>query len=273
MTTITLQCQNCGNDFQYDPKTFAAIAAMSGKDELSVPKKCPKCIDERQKRPATAVVKDRKLLHEFPAVAIKLPTEFFAQFKTPHSKDMPCLRGIFKGNDLDEGHRWSGRLDIYVLATQVPAVARVRVMEVEHQQGQKRTERVKDVERAVPGVSLSHPGQPKISIEVQYPAAYRYVVLEPTDSEPTAALVMPSVYRKTTLKGFGRQFSASLNTSEALWAIELSAEARNTGRFGTYGTIAVVDDIHPVETQQSGDVKSHRRYTLKYPLGEDVAVT
>jgi len=269
MALIASTCRVCGEVFEYDPATFAAIG-LAGE----VPARCPTCRDKRQGRPRHAVVVPggRKLLNQFPAVAVHLPTGKFAEWKTSVHGDKPCLRATIKGDDLSPGHQWDGRLDVYCLSPTVPAVARVRVMEVTHEKGSRRIEKIKDASNAVPGVSLSHPGQPKIEVEREYPATYQYLVLEPTDAEPTAALILLSVHHKTTLKGFGRQFVARLNAAGALWCCELSSSARETGRFGIYGAIAVVDDNHCVETEQWGDVRSHTRFSLSHPRGEDISV-
>ena len=264
MATITLTCRSCGNDFQCDPVTFKAIGLPD------LPKDCPACNDKKQDRPATAIVKGRNCLAEFPAVCVFLPAEKFAPFRA-QSKDKPCLRATFKGSDLyGGGDKWDGRLDVYVLADAVPSVARLRVMQVEHEEGHRRIERRKDVANANPYASLSHPGQPKIDVEVEYPATYQYLVLEPVEAEPVAALVMPQVQKKTTMKGLGRQWYASLDASRALWHQLLSRESRGTGRFWTQGVIAVVDDEHYVETKQWGDISSHYRYTMSQPKGEDI---
>ena len=260
MPTITLTCRECGNDFEYDPQTFAAL----GFSEL--PKRCPTCLDKRQERPAEATVKPkgRRLIAEFPAVQVLLPAADFASWSAGGHRDKPCLRATFKGDDLDPGHKWDGRLDVYALAETLPSVARVRVMEVEHEAGHVRAEKRGS---SVYGLA-PHPVQ---HVEVEYPSTYQYMVLEPTDAEPAAALVLASVDFKTTLKGYGRQWHAALDASGALWAVEISSSARRTGRFGVYGAIAVVDDDHPVIGREWGDVKSHRRFTLSFPGGEDIS--
>ncbi|OGF82440.1 hypothetical protein A3B18_03810 [Candidatus Giovannonibacteria bacterium RIFCSPLOWO2_01_FULL_46_13] len=250
---VSIICRLCGSDFQVDPKTFGALGLRG------VPKKCPSCCDKKQERPPEATVINRQCLQDFPAVRVCLPENLFAPFKAQND-DRPCLRAVIKGSSLGRGASWSGRLDIYCLAEKLPSVARVRVMEVTHVSGQRRMERHKDAEGAVPGVSLSHPGQPTRTVEVEYSPTYTYLVLEPTGEEPLAALIFTSVNYKTTLKGFGRQWYASLDTSAALWVRELSSSARS-GRFGAYGAVAVVDEGHLVIAKQWGDIESHTAFS------------
>jgi len=135
----------------------------------------------------------------------------------------------------------------------MPRVARVRVMEVTHAAGHKRVER--------------H-GQPMMTkdVEVEYSPTYTYLGVEPALTEPTAALILTSVDYKTTLKGFGRQWRASLDANKALWRCELSRRARS-GRFGILGAVAIVDDEHPVIVVQTGDVKTETRFNFSHPTG------
>jgi hypothetical protein len=219
---------------------------------------CPTCADTVQGRPAEAVVVDRRCLQVFPAVAVCLSEKLFAPFQA-RSKDRPCLRAVIKGDTLKNGVSWDGRLDVYAIATELPKVARVRVMEVTHAKGHSRIER------------HGEPLMRKEEVRVDYSPSYQYLVLEPTDQAPTAALIFPSVCYKTTLKGFGRQYHAKMDASQALWAQELSCCARS-GRFGTYGAIAIVDDQHPVVTEQTGDVKSKKYFTSSHPEGCDEGV-
>lgn len=257
--TINLLCKKCDSDFQVDPRTFAAMKFEG------LPKLCPQCKDQLENRPATArVVKGgRRLIAEFPAVKVCLPHGKFALFTAHGSRDKPCLRATIRGRSLSGfgsgGVSWDGRIDIYALGNPpiVPLIARVRVMEVEHEDGHRRIER------------HGAPLEKKTEVEVAYPATYQYLVLEPVEAEPTAALILVSVDYKTTLKGFGRQWYARLDEGGALWAKRLSREARS-GRFGVNGAVAIVDNEHPVIAEQWGDKQSVRRFTLTAPDGESV---
>ena len=129
-------------------------------------------------------------------------------------------------------------------------------MEVIHEKGQEREEVVKDYENAIPGVSLSHPGQPTKRFVRVYPPSYQYLVIEPSiEAEPEMELVSVSVDYKTTLKGLGRQWEASLDCSSAFWSKEMSCSVRS-GRAGTYGALAVVSASRPVHARQWGDLES-----------------
>ena len=247
---VVLRCQSCGADFPFAPQTFSVL----GLREL--PKRCPRCCDERQRRPLETTAISRRCLAEFRRVALYLPDDIPFRAFTASKGDRPCLRAVVKGSSLPGwgGASWSGRLDIYCPAETVPSIARVRVMEVLHAAGHRRVEK------------HGAPMGPKTEVEVEYPSTYTYLALEPDESEPLAALVAPWVDYKTTLKGFGRQWHATLDASRALWACRLSRQARSS-RFGTLGAIAVVDDDHPVVTRQTGDVKSLAIFNLSSPQG------
>lgn len=247
---LVLTCRECGREFVVDEGAYRAL----GEGITIPPKRCPTCLDRWQNRPATASVVERKLLREYSPVAVKLPADWFKLFR-PEERDKPILRAIVKGSTLHDGASWSGRIDIYAYGPSLPSVARVRVMEVTHAAGQVREERIKNVEMAVPGVSLSHPGQPSTVVRREYSPTYQYLALEPAQGEPVAELVFARVRYKTTLKGFGRQYHASLDISRALWAVRLSSSARS-GRFGTYAAIAIVDRDHPVFGRVWGDIQA-----------------
>ena len=251
MLTVKLSCQACGTEFDFSPRTFSVL----GLAEL--PKQCPRCLDEKQNRPAEAVAVGRRCIEDWEAVRVCIPADLFQSFKAPGAS-RECFRAVIKGETLGRGVSWQGRIDIYCLAPTLPEVAHVRLMEVHHATGHKRVER------------HGKPLMAKTEVGVEYPATYTYLVIEPAEpgSEPTAALVFPSVCYKTTLKGLGRQYHASLDTSRGIWATRLSSSARS-GRFGCYGAIAIVDDQHPVVTKQTGDVKSKRYFTLAHPDGCD----
>lgn len=247
---VQIKCRKCGEEFSFNPRTYDILGLKE------IPKSCPRCVDERQGRPAEAVVINRHCLEVFLAVAIHLPEKLFVLFKA-RDKDSSCLRAVIKGDTLPgDGVSWDGRLDIYCLATNLPKVARVRVMEVTHVKGHSRIER------------HGEPLIKKDEVRVDYSPVYQYLVLESTEETPTAALIFPSAHYKTTLKGFGRQYYATVDVSQVLWARELSRRARS-GRFGTYGAVAIVDDTHPVISEQTGDVKSKKYFTLSHPNGCD----
>ncbi len=249
MITVKLSCQKCGGNFDWSPKTYDVL----GFREL--PKQCPKCIDERQGRPLEAVALSRRCLLVWEAVKNCLPTELFEPYQAPGAS-RACLRAVVKGEMLNCGVSWQGRIDIYCLASTLPQIARMRLMNVTHAAGHKRIERHGEVM-----------GKKEV-LEVSYPADYTYLVLEPAEPEasPTAALVFPKVSWKWTFKGFGRQYYASLETDCAIWAVRLSSSARS-GRFGCYAAIAIVDDNHPVVARQTGDFQSTRYFTFSHPYG------
>jgi len=245
-------CRTCGKPFNYSVNTYQALGISS------VPEDCPTCCDKKQRQDETDVVRERRCLHEFVGVDVRLPKDLFEVFRA-NDRSRTGLRAIIKGKDLPgswTGRSWDGRIDVHVPGVDspdfLPRVGRVRVMEVRHAAGHKRTERH--------GVPMG----PKEEVEVEYSDTYLYVVIEPmpfADTEPTMALVLASVDYKTTLKGFGRQWHASLDDSRALWSVRLSNQARS-GRFGTLGCLAVVDDSHPVVATQTGSLENTREWTF-----------
>jgi len=270
---IKLTCARCSADFVVD------VVAHRKLGLTDLPKSCPHCKDGQQQRPPERTVASRKLLQEFPAVRIAIPVEYFSVFEPSDShveKGKKILRASIKGKDIGSnwvGASWDGRLEIFVNgSSELPKVARVRVMEVTREKGNVRQERRHDEGAMVPGAPENHPGQPKVTVEVQYEPTHQYLALDPLpeDTEPTAALVLASVNRKTTIKGYGRQWGCSLNADEALWACHFSNSARS-GRFGNQGVIAVVDDSHSVITRQTGDVQGEVAYTLSHPGGAEHA--
>ncbi len=233
---------------------------------ISVSLTCPHCKDGQQHRPPERTVTERKLLMEFPAVKISIPSQYFSVFQPGDSsvgKGKKILRATIKGKDIGSnwvGRSWDGRLEIFVNGSaELPKVARVRVMQVTRESGNVRTERHGMVQG------------PKETVEVRYPATLPYLARDPLpddDTEPTAALILASVNYKTTLKGLGCQWYCSLNSEQALWACRFSNRARS-GRFGNDGAVAVVNDSHPVVTRQNGDEEGEWVYTLSHPEGAE----
>ena len=247
---VNVLCQICGKSFVFDVKTYAALGLRA------MPKSCPTCLDEKQGRPNTAKVLERIALAEFSAVANHLPADIFQPFQS-HNRDKAILRATLKGSGMGHswcGKSWTGRLDIYCLADSVPEVVRVRIMEVNHESGQTRRQKFGNM---TSGVHYD---------DVTYSGRYRYMVIEPTDAEPTAALVAASVNHKVTLKGFGLQWGCTLDTSKALWSCQMSNSARS-GRFGNQGCIAIVDDDHPVIGHITGKYPASWIFSQSHPLG------
>jgi len=106
---------------------------------------------------------------------------------------------------------------------------------------------------------------------------HRYIVLTPTnpekllDEEKTAnrMLVFQSAYSKTTLKGFGRQFHASLDTESVISVLGSCSGGARSGRFETQYVLAIVSPDYPLIRRFS---EGGETTTTLYPPKEAVSV-
>jgi hypothetical protein len=235
-----VKCNKCDSEFSFDVAEYLNLGIKN------IPKKCPKCLDISQGRPETARVEKREQLQVWSPVRIELPAEKFGKFQSKET-DRATLRAVFKGSD-GQGISWDGRMDVYCPAEKLPEIAEVRLMRVTHSKGHVREERHGEVM-----------GE-KTLRTVEYSPEYEYLVILPVDDEEVKAemkLVYVSASYKTTLKGFGRQYYASLDTESAIWAHKMSSSARS-GRFGSRMALALVDKDHPVISEITGDIQDYQ---------------
>lgn len=234
MFTVQLQCVRCGKGFVFNPSEFNVAGLQN------IPQKCPSCSDMAQARPELVI--ERKCEKFFPVVRIKsLPTEW-TEFK-PEGNDFGCYKIDMKGSRF--GAQWSGRIIIYGLKPFAPDdIVSLSVMSVKKQVREMTTSRATmkhgtvSITRRVP-LSCDD-GDVKEVQDI-------YLRLDPAqeNGEETPSLVWATAYSKTTLKGLGRQFHASLDDSAALWSMSVHGGARK-GRFGTTGILAIVSKKYPL---------------------------
>lgn len=231
-------CKDCGNVF-----VFFAHDKYD-----NAPSLCPSCADRRQKRPS--IVQERVELHRFEGVLIdSLPGEW-KEFKTDAGTDFPCYKIGIKGSVY--GASWTGRVDIFAdKQFTVGEIVDIRVMESKHLVKKLRytaathlVEKTVDINTEERDVTLTE------EIERR-----EYIVLE--KSECTAAkmkLVWAVAHTKTTIKGYGRQYYASLDPSATLWHKAISGGVRS-GRVHTEGILAIVSEEHPLvyEFKEGGE--------------------
>ena len=238
--TLKLECQHCGRSFEVNPAHFAALGFKA------LPKRCPTCADEAQKRPS--VVQERHLLAVYDGVEIvRLPGEW--QEANDPVNDVAHYRITVRGDRF--GASWSGRIDIFAPRPFGPGdVVSIREMEVKH------LVRVVTTQR-----QTLHHGAVTIRREVPLDAeegektirSRRYLTLEAHEGPATCRLVWVTAHTKTTLKGFGRQYWAEIRGAPiAEWRVQ---GGYRSGRAQTTGVLAIVDEAHPLFVRVSGDIQ------------------
>jgi len=90
----------------------------------------------------------------------------------------------------------------------------------------------------------------KKEVSVQYSPTWQYISIDPIDGDPTEELetLLLSIWRtdyKTTLKGFGRQYHSSWDTSRMLWSYSMGSSARS-GRFGSSIIVGIIGKENPI---------------------------
>ena len=202
-------------------------------------KTCPKCSDVKQLRPS--IVETREELFSLDGIKItSLPGEW-VKYKADYETDYPCYKIDLSGSRF--GTSWNGRIVIYATHEfKVGNIVRLREMLATH-----KTKTVTSSHKNLEGDDYQLTKEtPITSADGEETVLSRpYLVLERSErSTATSELISVEAYSKTTLKGFGRQFSANLGGSPIRhW--EISGAARS-GRFSTTFWLAIVDNDHPV---------------------------
>ena len=216
-------------------------------------KVCPTCLDKAQRRPS--IVQERTCLHEFDGVLLE---SFPGEWKENHSgfhTDFSCYKICVKGSTF--GSSWSGRVDIFADKQYQPGeIVKVRVMESKHAVKQYSVQVghimkspydspthtvTRNVPIDTPDEDLPDNAHVERVIEIR-----EYITFE--SSEETAAkmkLAWATAHTKTTLKGYGRQYYASLDPAATLWHKSVSGGVRS-GRAHTEGMLAIVSEEHPL---------------------------
>ncbi len=234
MFTVQLQCIRCGKNFMFNPSEFT----LAGFDDI--PKKCPACCDIQQHRPELVI--SRKCEQFFPVVRIKsLPGEW-VEFN-PEGNSIPCFRQDVKGSRF--GAAWNGRIVIFTLrpVTENDVVS-LSVMKVCKQVREVTTSHATMKHGTV---ATTHRVPMSCEEGDVKEVTDTYLRLDPSqvNGEEVPSLVWATAHTKTTLKGLGRQFHASIDTDTAIWSMSISGGARNY-RFHTEGVLAIVSEQHPL---------------------------
>jgi len=260
--------------------------------EGRMPVVCQRC-NSLMKARRVGVVEDRKCLGTYRGVEVitDLPAWNFVNTHTG-----PCFKSDTKGSQ--GGASWSGRIVIWARGfgerpPQKGDRVNIRLMESSvmpktctinkrldelaapiHKQAQELAE-----SRAADGSNSSMETlvadarwetRRRFGEEMRALETRRYVVLEPatpdelSDDEREARLMLAfaQAYSKTTLKGLGRQFHASLDTENVISVLGSASGTCRSGRFGTAYVLAVVSPTHPLVRKFSEDGRTE---TTFYP--------
>lgn len=209
-----------------------------------LPKKCPTCTDKEQERPS--IVQERQELGKWEGVKITSLPGDWSEIETNVHTDYTGFSIVKKGKDF--GISWSGRIDIFAKEPfAIGDIVNIRLMTVSHLVKKKQYERstMKHgtivIERNI-DMTEDTEGEDNI---VERNEGREYLVFEkPQSSEVSARLVWHTAGWKYTLKGYGRQWSSSIQgTPLVQWRITGNCRS---GRYGTTGVLAIVDEEHPI---------------------------
>jgi hypothetical protein len=250
MAQIDFQsCRVCGKRFPFNTVLYERL-------KMELPKRCPQCIDEEQKRPE--VILSRTEIASFVVVIDSLPGELIAV--PPKGRQDPEQGGSWaftvKGNVY--GKNFTGRIDLRASTERAPAIGdivRVVEMQTQVQVGKRPWSRQTLQHGTVAGARTI----PVFEVDLSQgdyleEETHRYVRLDPTDEHPGGQrLVWIITTTKTTLKGFGLQYWETLEGAP-VWKQQISGGVRS-GRMITTGTLAIVSPNHQL-------VKNRREYHL-----------
>lgn len=267
-----MSCQTCGKSFPFSP------LAMLDRGLDQFPTHCPACNDRRQSAPV--VRHGDECLREWGAVTIhSLPSGWVGC----RLGELAGWRCDFSGSKY--GASWEGRIVLHAPAQCFPAppargqVVSVRDMVSSVEVVTVTTYRATMHHGAVPVVTYlpattRDEDFPRIAEEHAYcvtgygqsPETRPAVVKRIVESRPHIVLGRPrgedeglrllwlEAYSKTTLKGFGRQFHASLKLDGVAAVWSCSGGARS-GRYGTEGALCIAAEGSPigVEHRENGE--------------------
>lgn len=249
MLTVELTCTRCHESFKASVDHYRVL----NYDRL--PNRCPKCCDELQERPD--IVLERRTLQEFTCIVDESMACVLSTMEKhqPLDTDTPSYRFTRRGRDY--GTIASGRIDLYGLE-KIPSIG--DVITFAHQECHRR---VWYIERArwIAGMTLDarqvtitrRVGKDHVLKEGERGPFERletneYYVMLPTNQE--ASPVLPrlcwlSCYSKTTLKGFGAQYSYKI-VGKPLFSVSIDGGVRS-GRAYTHSMLAIVDPADPLK--------------------------
>lgn len=275
METEVRKCNICERDF------------LAVEIEGKMPVVCQEC-NTTMKAGRAGIVKDRQCL-ETHRVEIITDLPEFRAVNTPREK---CFKADLKGSQ--GGASWSGRIVIWargfgekppqkgdrvnvrLMVSSIMPKTRTINKRLDELAGPIRKQAQELAEsRAADGYNSSMETlvadarwetRCRFGEELRVIETHRYIVLEPVtpENEEHEALMLAfaQAYSKTTLKGLGRQFHASLDTDNVVSVLGSASGTCRSGRFGTTYVLAVVSPTHPLVRKFSEDGHTE---TIFYP--------
>jgi hypothetical protein len=233
-------CRDCGKKFLYY-------------HDGSPQKRCPTCTDKQQARPS--IVQKREEIRCFENIRIvSLPAKW-VHVPPKASHDNSFFKIVIKGSDF--GASWNGRIDIFAPEPFGPGES-VDIHEIVVEHKIKIVDRIRHTLKYGPvEIENEHPitsDEGEETIRTRH-----YLRLERAYDVPNAKLVWATAYSKTTLKGYGRQFHASVEDDATIASWKLSGGVRS-GRASTTGVLAVVNEDHPLLIKKTGDITGDETY-------------
>ncbi len=196
-------------------------------------------MDKRQDRPDITI--SRRAIFEVKVkISSTLPCKWQKVEDPKNDTLKPVYHGVIKGDQF--GADWNGRIDLWAIMPEPPKVGqavKLTEMEVEKTVAKEKWSRETMHYGTVHGYKQVPLGTEKAE---EFTEKRNYVRLEPVEADENTnypKLIWVEAYSKTTLKGFGRQYHASLSGSP-IWKKEVSGGYRS-GRASTTVWLAVVD--------------------------------
>jgi|GEM_PF-3270928 hypothetical protein len=289
-------CRSCGDNFA----VYETVERAN--QEVTEQLDCPRCASLRHER-RVGVVEARKCLEEYHGVKIisDLPS-----WVPVHTRAGDALKSVTKGSKggaswsgrIDIWARGFGEkppaygdlVDVRVMESTIApkkgvvqkridnlfgvitkqATEEARVQRDKIYEEEKRSVEIEDI---LPGIRQDVIA--RFREELSVVETHKYIVLTPTDPaklleeerNANRMLVFQPAYSKTTLKGLGRQFHASLDTENVISVLGSASGSARSGRFGTHYVLAVVSPDHPLIRKFSED--GHTEATF-YPAKAEV---
>ncbi len=296
-------CRNCGDNF--------AVYEIVEIDNQEVAEQldCPRCASLRHERRA-GVVETRKCLEEYHGLKIISDLPAWGLVHT-HTGDI--FKSVTKGSkggaswsgriDIwargfgEKPPACDGLVDVRVMESTIAPKKGALQKRIDNLFGvitkqaieEARTQRDKICEEEKRSVEIDDilPGirqdiVARFREELSAVEKHKYIVLTPTDPaklldeerNANRMLVFQSAYSKTTLKGLGRQFHASLDTENVISVLGSASGSARSGRFGTHYVLAVVSPDHPLVRTFSEDGRVEKTfYPAKVEVCSDISKT
>lgn len=258
-------CRVCGKPFKtYEWRTCGQ-------------KECPTCLAERHVEHGDMVFSiplQRQIAGAYTCRIHSLPGEW-VEMPPKRSHDTPYYKIEVRGRAF--GRQWRGQITIFASRPmQVGEVVRARIMNARHRvKALTFTRQTSGLKNAPP--SVTHRAiLPIFTTEADIPARIEsgdlypdaadgilreeiqerhYIVLHPKvwdgKDEVPFSLVWAEAHTKSTLKGFGAQYRASIDADDAVYTSEVRGGVRS-GRAHTIGLLAIVPAGKAIVIRSSG---------------------